>query len=143
MFAGRFTHARHARRTRPGPMRTERRVERRGAIFVFWLHNETAYERQYTTMIARPQADIYATRSTHAGTPAGVEEGVRRSRSREASPAYLPAAASRIATGTTGTGLRGHCRAEGLGVFGQIEDTENAKDRPTVSAGTASGGRTL
>ena len=98
-------------------------------------------------MNARPQADNYATRSTHAGTlAAGFGEGVCLSRSREAGPAYAPAATSRIATGTTGTtgtGLRGHCWAPGLEAFGQIEDAENAKDRTTVSAGAVSGGRTL
>ena len=35
MFAGRFTHARYARRTRPGLMRVEHRAERRGAILFF------------------------------------------------------------------------------------------------------------
>jgi hypothetical protein len=95
-------------------------------------------------MVPHPQVDSYATRSTHAGTlAAGFGEGVCLSRSREAGLAYTPVPTNLIANGRTDRGLRGHCWASGPGAFGPIEDAENAKDRTTVSAGTASGGRTL
>ena len=98
-------------------------------------------------MITDPQSDYYAMRSeeaTLAGNFAGLMGRVCLSRSREASLAHAPAA-SRTARGTNGTndgGLPGHRWIPGLQGFGggHIED---AKDRTTVGAGIASGGRTL
>jgi len=66
MFAGRFTHARHARRTRPGPMRLEHRVERRGAIFVFAPHRngirETVHDDDRTPAGRQLRHTIHARR---------------------------------------------------------------------------------
>jgi len=106
-------------------------------------------------MITRFQSDYHAlrpTQATLAGGFAGIVGSVCLSRAWEAGVAYAPAVASRAATCTKvtnvtnvtnvtdGGGLRGHRWTPRLGAFGQIE---GGMDSTTVSAGIASGGRTL